>query len=131
MPTREATAPVDADSPREAARDAGLRYASDTGPGLSRRRSGRGFSYRGPDGVAVRDPETLVARRSYVHPAVLEAYLDGAIGGALVEAAEEQASPPAEASPEEEAEVVGLLRQRLDADAARSRRRRSRRGPKA
>jgi DNA topoisomerase-1 len=29
-----------------------------------------------------------VARQSYVHPAILEAYLDGAIGGALLEAAE-------------------------------------------
>ncbi len=60
-----------------------------------------------------------VARRSYVHPAVLEAYLDGAIGGALVEVAEEQVTPPTEATPEEEAEVVALLRQRLDADAPR------------
>ena len=67
-----------------------------------------------------------VARRSYVHPAVLEAYMDGTIGGALVEAAEEQVSPPAETTPEEEAEVVAILRQRLDADAARVRARRTR-----
>jgi DNA topoisomerase I len=60
-----------------------------------------------------------VARQSYVHPAVLEAYLDGAISGALVEVAEEQATPPAETTPEEEAEVVSLLEQRLDADASR------------
>jgi DNA topoisomerase I len=71
-----------------------------------------------------------VARRSYVHPAVLEAYLDGAIGGALVEAAEEQSVPPAETTPEEEAEVVALLGQRLEADSARSRGRRARRKPK-
>jgi DNA topoisomerase-1 len=62
-----------------------------------------------------------VARGSYVHPAVLEAYLDGAIPGALVEAAEEQVEPPEEASPTEEAEVIALLRQRLDADADRAR----------
>lgn len=62
-----------------------------------------------------------VARRSYVHPAVVEAYLEGAIGGALVEAAEEQDTPPAEATPAEEAAVVALLRQRLDGDAKRSR----------
>ena len=61
-----------------------------------------------------------VCRRSYVHPAVLEAYLDGHIRGALVEAAEDQAEPPAEASPTEEAEVVALLRQRLDLDADRA-----------
>ena len=61
-----------------------------------------------------------VARRSYVHPAVLHAYLDGDIGDALVEAAEEQASPPVGTSPEEEAGVVDLLRQRLELDAGRS-----------
>lgn len=72
-----------------------------------------------------------VARRSYVHPAVLEAYLDGAIAGALVEVAEEQVTPPAETTPEEEAEVVSLLRQRLDADAARVKARRTRRARKS
>jgi DNA topoisomerase-1 len=60
-----------------------------------------------------------VARRSYVHPAVLEAYLDGGVGEALVEVAEEQAAPPPGTTAEEEAGVVDLLRQRLDADAGR------------
>ena len=63
-----------------------------------------------------------VARGSYVHPAVLEAYLDGSLGSALVEAAEEQASPPGSASPAEEAAVVRLLRQRLRDEAATSQR---------
>jgi DNA topoisomerase I len=53
-----------------------------------------------------------VARGSYVHPAVLEAYMDGTLGGALVEAAEEQTEPPTEADPAEEAAVIRLLRQR-------------------
>ena len=53
-----------------------------------------------------------VARGSYVHPAVLEAYLDGSLGGALVDVAEEQDAPPAEADRSEEIEVVKLLRQR-------------------
>jgi DNA topoisomerase I len=61
-----------------------------------------------------------VARRSYVHPAVLQAYLDGGIAEALVEAAEDQAAPPEEPSEDEEAGVVDLLRQRLDLDATRS-----------
>lgn len=56
-----------------------------------------------------------VARQSYIHPAILEAYLDGAIGGALLEAAEEQVSPPATPDPAEEAEVVALLKRRLRA----------------
>ena len=62
-----------------------------------------------------------VTRKSYVHPAVLEAYLDGGIGDALVAAAEEQEAPPAGTTPEEEAAVVDVLRQRLDLDAGRSR----------
>ena len=61
-----------------------------------------------------------VARRSYVHPAVLQAYLDGGIGDALVEAAEDQVAPPAESTEDEEAGVVDLLRQRLELDATRS-----------
>ena len=62
-----------------------------------------------------------VARGSYVHPAVLEAYLAGSIRGALVEAAEEQETPPTTATPREEAAVRALLRQRLEDDAARTR----------
>jgi len=54
-----------------------------------------------------------VARQSYVHPAILEAYLDGAIAGALLEAAEEQVDPPTAPDPAEEAQVVALLRQRM------------------
>ena len=53
-----------------------------------------------------------VARGSYVHPAVLEAYLDGSLRGALVEAAEEQDEPPPGADPAEERAVIALLRQR-------------------
>ena len=62
-----------------------------------------------------------VARGSYVHPAVLEAYLAGSIRGALVQAAEDQELPLTAASPREEAAVRALLRQRLEDDAARSR----------
>jgi DNA topoisomerase I len=61
-----------------------------------------------------------VCRQSYVHPAMLEAYLDGRIRGALVEAAEEQAEPPPGTTEDEEAAVVEILRQRLEDDAARS-----------
>jgi DNA topoisomerase-1 len=68
-----------------------------------------------------------VARRSYVHPAVLQAYLDGGLGEALVEVAEEQTAPPDETSAEEEAGVVDLLRQRLELDATRSQGRPARR----
>jgi DNA topoisomerase-1 len=67
-----------------------------------------------------------VAKGSYVHPAVLEAYLDGSLGGALVEVAEEQVRPPEEADDAEERAVADLLRQRQHlerASAPRSRKR--------
>ncbi len=54
-----------------------------------------------------------VARKSYVHPAILEAYMDGSIGGALLEAAEDQVDPPSAPDPREERQVVALLRKRL------------------
>jgi DNA topoisomerase-1 len=60
-----------------------------------------------------------VARKSYVHPAVVEAYMNGRVGGALVEAAEEEQTPPPEATPAEEAAVVDLLTQRIEDDARR------------
>jgi DNA topoisomerase-1 len=51
--------PVPADEARLAAREAGLRYASDTRPGITRRRSGRGFSYRDADGQRLHDRDEL------------------------------------------------------------------------
>jgi DNA topoisomerase-1 len=53
---------------RAAARAAGLRYVSDAGPGIRRRRSGRGFSYTGVDGQPVRDRELLRWIRSLAVP---------------------------------------------------------------
>ena len=59
-----------------------------------------------------------VARRSYVHPAILDAYLEGTIGSALLEAAEEQHDPPPVATGDEASEVVKLIRTRIRADDA-------------
>lgn len=53
-----------------------------------------------------------VARGSYVHPAVLEAYLDGSLPGSLVDVAEEQEEPPVGSDRDEERAVVRLLRLR-------------------
>lgn len=39
----------------ETAKAARLRYVSDERPGITRRRAGRGFSYRDPDGETIRD----------------------------------------------------------------------------
>ncbi|ACK50678.1 DNA topoisomerase [Methylocella silvestris BL2] len=63
--TDEASLVVD---PREAAESAGLRYVSDSRPGISRRKSGKGFSYRHPGGGLVRDAATLKRIRSLAIP---------------------------------------------------------------
>jgi DNA topoisomerase I len=60
-----------------------------------------------------------VARSAYVHPAVVDAYLDGRIRSALVEAAEATDDPPGMTSPDEERAVIALLRTRLRDDARR------------
>jgi DNA topoisomerase I len=62
-----------------------------------------------------------VARSAYVHPAVVDAYLDGRIRSALVQAAEDTDTAPGATDPDEERAVVMLLRSRLRDDAARSR----------
>lgn len=54
--------------PREAAEEAGLRYVSDEGPGISRRKVGKGFSYRLPKGGPVKDAATLKRIRSLAIP---------------------------------------------------------------
>jgi DNA topoisomerase-1 len=53
---------------RDAAKEAGLRYVTDSKPGIARKRAGRGWSYIGPDGGAVRDEETLARIRSLAIP---------------------------------------------------------------
>ena len=45
--------------PRVSAEEAGLRYVTDTMPGVRRRRAGRGFSYVGPDGDRITDPDRI------------------------------------------------------------------------
>jgi DNA topoisomerase-1 len=62
-----------------------------------------------------------VCRQAYVHPIVVEAYLDGRLGGALVRAAEESDQPPGGTTRAEERAVIGLLQRQLRDDAARVR----------
>ena len=45
--------------PVEAAKAAGLRYSTDTGPGITRKRAGRSWSYVGLDGKPIKDPAAL------------------------------------------------------------------------
>jgi DNA topoisomerase I len=54
--------------PEAAAEAAGLRYVSDGMPGISRRRAGKGFSYRDPDGRAITAPRELARIRALAVP---------------------------------------------------------------
>lgn len=47
---------------------AGLRYVTDSMPGIRRRRAGRGFTYLDPDGARIDDEETLARVRSLAVP---------------------------------------------------------------
>lgn len=67
-PRRTAPPPPPPVEPEAAARAAGLRYVSDDGPGLTRRRSGTGWSYRDATGKPVRDKAVLARLRSLAVP---------------------------------------------------------------
>jgi hypothetical protein len=54
--------------PRDAARTVGLRYVTDSQPGISRRRAGKGFAYFYPDGRKIEDKEELSRIRAIVIP---------------------------------------------------------------
>lgn len=63
--TNDAVTPPD---PRSSARLAGLRYASDLRPGITRRRAGRGFSYRDATGAVIRNRAVLGRIRALAIP---------------------------------------------------------------
>ncbi len=66
-PTRAEVLDLPSD-PVESAEEAGLRYVTDTGPGIRRRRAGRGFSYVGLDGQPIRDRRQVERIRSLAIP---------------------------------------------------------------
>jgi DNA topoisomerase-1 len=53
---------------KQAAKSAGLRYASDEQPGLRRKGAGKGFRYLDPGGKPVKDPRTLERIRALAVP---------------------------------------------------------------
>src|SRR5206468_3421406 len=59
---------AEGDDPVEAARAAGLRHVSDARPGITRKRSGKGFVYAGPDGRTIRDEAELRRIRALAVP---------------------------------------------------------------
>lgn len=62
-----------------------------------------------------------VCRTSYVHPAVVEAYVEGSLVRALLRAVDDGAPPPSLSTPAEEAALVRLLRRRRRNGIGRSR----------
>lgn len=60
--------PAELVDPVESAKAAGLRYVSDQGPGIRRKRVGKGFSHIAPDGHPIRDRETIRRIKSLVIP---------------------------------------------------------------
>ncbi|MBV9232259.1 MAG: DNA topoisomerase IB [Chloroflexi bacterium] len=59
---------LNAASPVDAAKEAGLRYVTDTVPGIRRKRVGKHFSYIGLDGKPIHDQEVLKRIRSLAIP---------------------------------------------------------------
>ena len=59
---------ADQGDPVGAARAAGLRYVSDAMPGIARRRAGKAFSYRAPDGRPIKDRAELARIRALAIP---------------------------------------------------------------
>lgn len=54
--------------PREAAREAGLRYVDDAKPGLRRKRSGKGFRFLDAKGTPIRDADEIERLKSLAIP---------------------------------------------------------------
>ncbi len=63
------------DEARQAARAASLRYVSDEAPGISRRRVGKGFSYRDPDGSLVNATTLRRIRALAIPPAWTQVWI--------------------------------------------------------
>ena len=69
---------------RQSARDAGLRYGTDSRAGIQRRRRGRGFIYLDPDGRRIRDEATLARiRKLAIPPAWTDVWICPAENGHL------------------------------------------------
>jgi DNA topoisomerase I len=58
--------------PERAARLAGLRYVTDAVSGITRRRAGRGFTYRDPRGERIDDPEEIARIKQLAVPPAWE-----------------------------------------------------------
>jgi DNA topoisomerase I len=70
--------------PVESAKEAGLRYVTDTAPGIRRKRAGKGFTYIGIDGTPIRDPQELRRIKALgIPPAWTEVWICPIVNGHL------------------------------------------------
>ncbi len=68
--------------PVESARAAGLRYVSDGGPGIGRKRAGTGWSFTGRDGTPIRDKAEIARIKAIgIPPAWTEVWICPAANG--------------------------------------------------
>lgn len=68
MPTEGLHSSLQSKDPVATARQAGLRYVTDLMPGIARKRSGKGFSYKAADGSLLKDDATLARIKALVIP---------------------------------------------------------------
>jgi DNA topoisomerase I len=69
-------APEVVSDPVESAQSAGLRYVSDTMPGIRRKKAGKGFAYVDRDGKAIKDPKEIARIRALaIPPAYTEVWI--------------------------------------------------------
>jgi DNA topoisomerase-1 len=62
--------------PEASAEEAGLRYVTDAGPGVRRRRAGKGFRYIRPDGRPITDPDRIAwFKRLAIPPAWTDVWI--------------------------------------------------------
>ncbi|WP_448189955.1 DNA topoisomerase IB [Azospirillum sp. sgz301742] len=81
MDVRTPPLPDNAD-PQQAAACAGLTYVSDEEAGIRRRRSGKGFTYKWPDGATVTEEDTLARiRKLAIPPAYTDVWICPDPGG--------------------------------------------------
>jgi len=85
MPTARRRRPAAAPPPpEESAASAGLRYVTDSAPGIRRKRAGSGFTYVGPDGRRITDEKTLERiRKLAIPPAYTDVWICPAPNGHL------------------------------------------------
>ncbi|HEX5939437.1 MAG TPA: DNA topoisomerase IB [Dehalococcoidia bacterium] len=81
--SRESPRGQPANDPIESAKAAGLRYVSDTQPGIRRQRAGSGFTYVDVDGKRVDDEDVARIKRLAIPPAWTDGWICSSAAGHL------------------------------------------------